>query len=144
MNITFCREMVGDGFLRIGWSRLSEWRWQNSSTKREINKICDEWTKFIEAEFRKKVEVELRRHCLFSEGKTSLCFSVSLSGVKLISFCGRADERRNGSGESDDENLVWMRFILSLKMSRNVLALWRGCILRLWKWVWRIWMKNCV
>ena len=42
--------------------------------------------------------------------------------MKLISFGGGAGGKRNGSGESDGENLVRMRSILSLKKSRNVLA----------------------
>ena len=42
--------------------------------------------------------------------------------MKLISFGGGASGKRNGSGESDGENLVQMRSILSLKKSRNVLA----------------------
>ena len=42
--------------------------------------------------------------------------------MKLISFGGGAGGKRNGSGESDGENLVRRRSILFLKKSRNVLA----------------------
>ena len=44
-----------DGFLRRGWTRACfEWRWEDSFRKREIDKICDDWTEFIEAEFQKE------------------------------------------------------------------------------------------
>ena len=33
---------------------LFEWRWKNSFRKREIDKIWDGWTRFIEAEFQKE------------------------------------------------------------------------------------------
>ena len=43
--------------------------------------------------------------------------------MKLISFGGGAGGKRNGSGESDGENLVRMRSILSLK---NQGMCWQG------------------
>ena len=50
------RSSVGrDGFLRRGWTRacLND-DGKNSFRKRDIDKICDDWTKFIEAEFQKE------------------------------------------------------------------------------------------
>ena len=46
-----------------------------------------------------------------------------MARIKLIIFGGGAGGKRNGSGERDGKNLVRMRSILSLKKSRNVLAM---------------------
>ena len=48
--------------------------------------------------------------------------SLRVARIKLMSFGSEAGGSRNGSGERDGKNLVWMRSILSLKKSRNVLA----------------------
>ena len=40
-----------------------------------------------------------------------------VAGIKLISFGGGTGGKRNGSGESDGENSVRIRSILSLKKS---------------------------
>ena len=66
--------------------------------KDKIDKICDDWTKFIEAEFQKESWDGIKEHCLFSEAEMSLLISVRMDGIKLISFGGGAGGKRNGSG----------------------------------------------
>ena len=43
-----------DGFLRRGWTRACLNDDGKIPSEREIDEICDDWTKFIEAEFQKE------------------------------------------------------------------------------------------
>ena len=43
-----------DGFLRRGWTRACLNDDGKIPSEREIDKICDDWTEFIEAEFQKE------------------------------------------------------------------------------------------
>ena len=95
---------------------------ENSSRKREIDKVCEDWTNFIEAEFQKQ-NWDGIKGTLFTFRSRSEFVNFSDSGwnIKLISFGGGADRKRNGSGESDGKNLVRKRSSLSSK--KSVLAM---------------------
>ena len=86
--------------------------------EREIDKVCEDWTKFIEAEFQKQNWDGIKGTLVtFRSISDFVNFSDSGWNMKLISFGGGADGKRNGSGESDGKRLVQMRSILSSKKS---------------------------
>ena len=95
----------------------------------EIDKVCEDWTNFIEAEFQKQ-NWDGIKGTLFTFRSRSEFVNFSDRGwnIKLISLGGGADGKRNGSGESDGTNLVRMRSSLSSK--RYVVGK-RRCIWRL-------------
>ena len=72
---------------------------KNSVRKRGFDKICDDWTKFIEAEYHKESWDGIKGTLLLSEAEMILKISVRVAGIKLISFGVGADEKRNGSGK---------------------------------------------
>ena len=49
--------------------------------------------------FKRKVEMESRRHCLLSKAEMSLQISVRVAGIKLVSFEIGTGGKRNRSGE---------------------------------------------
>ena len=63
-----------DGFLRRGWTRacLNDDGKIPSERERLTRFVMIAWTKFIEAEFQRKVGMESRGHCLLSEAEMSL------------------------------------------------------------------------
>ena len=95
---------------------------ENSFRKREIDKICDDWTEFIEAEFQKESRDGIQG-TLFTFRSRNEFVNFSESGWNKIGHLWRWGRwKKKGSGEWDGKNLVRMRSILSLKKSRNVLA----------------------
>ena len=81
--------MDRDDFLRRGWTRacLNDDGKIPPARKREINKICDDWTKFIEAEFQKESW----------DGIQGTLFTFR-SRNEFVNF-SEAGGKRNGSGE---------------------------------------------
>ena len=74
----------------------------------------------LKQSFKNKIGMESREH-LFTFRSRSEFVNFSDRNIKLISLGGGADGKRNGSGESDGKNLVWMRSSLSSK--KSVLAM---------------------
>ena len=89
---------------------------------REIDKVCEDWTNFFEAEFQKQHWNRIKGTLFTLRSRNEFVnFHNRGWNIKLISSGGGAsDGKRNGSGESDGKNLVLMR--LSLSSKKSVLA----------------------
>ena len=61
-----------DGFLRRGWTRACLNDDGKIPSEREIDKICDDWTKFIEGEVQKESWDGIQGTFLLSEAEMSL------------------------------------------------------------------------
>ena len=113
-----------DGFLRRGWTRacLND-DGKDSFRKREIDKICDDWTEFIEAEFQKESWDGIQG-TLFTFRSRHEFVNFKESGWNKIGHLWEAGqvEKETDQGNEMVKNLVRMRSILSLKKSMNVLA----------------------
>ena len=89
-----------------------------SSEKEWIEKICDDWTKFIEAGIQKESWDWIKRTLFTFRRNEFLNFYESGWNKidQLISFGDRAGEKRNGSEESDGQiycNIIYQDVIVN-------------------------------
>ena len=113
---------------RRGWTRacLNDDGRIPPERELEIDKVCEDWTNFIEAQFQKQNWDGIKE--TFRSRSEFVNFNDRGWNIKLISIGGGADGKRNGSGESDGTNLV--RMCSSLSSKRYVIGK-GGCIWRL-------------
>ena len=87
---------------------LFEWRWKNSFRKSEIDKICDDWTEFIEAEFQKEIWDGIQVTLVTFRSRNDFV-NFSESGLNKIDHLWR----QGGEKETDQGN--------------EMVTIWCGC-----------------
>ena len=106
-----------EGFLRRGWAieLVGMTMEKTSFRKREIDKVCYDWTKFAEAEFQKESLDGIKRTLFIFRGRNEFVNSSESGWNKIDQLWRWGRWKKKRIRESDGKTLVRMRSILSLK-----------------------------